>query len=277
MRIRVSQMERMFHMSPNGIKLYEKHGIIRPERGRENGHRVYDWDDVLTMACAVSHRRYGFSMSETACLLERTGEEQTDALRRRADELEAEIDGLVRLRKGLRTQVKRAERAAALLSRCVIEEKPAMYFLGLHRAGKQLGEKAEALVGAWVERYAPHLSSAALLDGPYFTENGYDAPPLAGVVVDAEIALELGLMTSEHVTYLPPKPCVVTAVRMVDGESFAPVIERVRDFARAEGLTLYAGGLIRLVSREKAGEQCALTGLLWAPIGRDDRRFGGMK
>lgn len=270
-------MERMFHMSPNGIKLYEKHGIIRPARGGKNGYRVYGWDDVLTMGYAVQQRRYGLSMSETARLLGASGREQTDALCRREDELEAEIDGLIRLRKGLRTQRKRAQRAAALLDRCAIEEKPAMYFLGLHRAGERLGEEAEALVGEWVERYAPHLSSAALLDGPYFTQEGYDAPPLAGVAVDAEMALELGLLTGEHVTYLPPKPCVVTAVCMAEGEPLAPVLERVRSFAHSEGLTLYAGGLIRLVQCEKTGERNALTGLLWAPIGRDERRFGAMK
>lgn len=31
-RIKASEMQQMFNLSANGIKLYEKHGILRPRR-----------------------------------------------------------------------------------------------------------------------------------------------------------------------------------------------------------------------------------------------------
>ena len=40
MKVKASGMERMFGMSPNGIRLYEKQGVIRPQR-EESGYRTY--------------------------------------------------------------------------------------------------------------------------------------------------------------------------------------------------------------------------------------------
>lgn len=275
MRIKASEMERMFGMSQNGIRLYEKHGIIRPERS--GSYRVYGREEMQVMGCAVQYRRYGFSVSETARLLSGADSaRQIAAMKKRSDELEEEIHRLARVRKGLRLNARRIERALELQDRCDLEEKPAMYFLGMRRGEKLVDERTDELAGEWVERYAPHLSASLLLDGPYLTEEDYDEPPLGGIAVDAEVALELGLHQSEHVLYLPPKPCVVTAAPMEEGADLSDVFTRVRAFAKEKSLALHAGGLIRLVSCVREDGHASLTGLLWAPIAGDERRFGGM-
>lgn len=273
MRIKAAEMEQMFGMSPNGIRLYEKYGIIRPER--KGSYRVYGQEEMRTMGWAIQLRRYGFSMPETAQLLcGADSAEQISALRRRSDELEAEIGRLSRLRKSIRVQTGRMARAQALLDDCDVEEKPAMYFLGIHRNGKLVDARTDALAGEWISRYSPHLSSAALLDGPYFTGDASGLSPLYGIAVDAEVALELGLHQSEHILYLPPKPCVVTAVRETD--DLTACIARVRAFAERQRLSLHAGGLLRLVSCAQPGGERELTWLLWAPIAGNEHRFGGM-
>ena len=48
MRIKASGMERMFGMSPNGIRLYEKQGVIRPQR-EESGYRTYGATELTMM------------------------------------------------------------------------------------------------------------------------------------------------------------------------------------------------------------------------------------
>ena len=78
-------MERMFHLSANGVRLYEKHGIIHPERCEDNGYRVFDEEDRRAMGCGIQLRRFGFSMQETARLLGGADEqEQLAAMERRA-------------------------------------------------------------------------------------------------------------------------------------------------------------------------------------------------
>lgn len=277
MKIKATEMERIFGMSPNGIRLYEKHGIIRPAREAGSRYRLYGEEEMQAMGCGVQLRRYGFSMQETGELLGGADEAgQLRALQERDEALEQEIERLVRVRRGLRTHMQRIRRAQELMDACALEEKPAMYFLGTLRAGRPAGEGMDEHLAQWVERYSPHLFAALLLDGPYLTDEAYDEPPLLGVAVDAEVALALGLHPSEQVLYLPPKPCVVTAARHAAGGSLEPAFARVRRYAQENGLCLRAGGLLRQVQCVRRGAQDVQTALLYAPLAEDERRFGGM-
>ena len=280
MRIKATEMERMFHMSANGIKLYEKHGIIRPERSEGSRYRVYGTDEMQTMGCGIQLRRYGFSMQETARLLGGAdAQEQIDAMEHRIDALEREIEDLTRIRRSLRVNARRAKRARELLDTCVIEEKPAMYFLGSWREDADNGPQYDLRMGEWIERYAPHLSAAVLFDGPYFTQDGYTAQPLSGVAADAEIVLEMGLLSGEDLTYLPPRRCLMTAVEMeVMPSNIEDIAQRVKGYARKLGVKLHAGGMMRLVQcvRKENGKLC-VTALLWAPLAEEEDSAGIMR
>lgn len=277
MKIKASEMERMFGLSPNGVRLYEKQGIIRPRRDGGGGYRVYGPEEAEAMGFGMQYRRYGFTMPQTATLMD-DGQAQLCAMRERVDGMEAEIDRLMRVRKSLKTHVRRIELAQALMNRCEEAVKPAMYFLAARRGEKFVCARAHDMVGAWIERYAPHLSSAALLDGPFFARQGCEREPLRGVAVDAEVALELGLLPSEYQTYLPPKRCVVTGVRAEGEEAdLKPVIARVRGYAQERGIDLHDGGMIRWVQCVREGERLALTGLLFVPLREDEASAGIMK
>ena len=131
-------------------------------------------------------------------------------------------------------------------------------------------------LGEWVENYAPHLSAAALLDGPYFLRDDYRREPLSGVAVDAEAALALGLSQSEQVVYLPPKLCVVTAVRSVGTWDIDAAAERIRRYAQEKGLSLFGGGLLRETQCMRKDGRLVATAIIWAPLHQDERVFGSM-
>lgn len=278
MKVKASGMERMFGMSPNGIRLYEKQGVIRPQR-EESGYRTYGVTELLAMGFGVQYRRYGFTLPQTASLMDGgDAAEQLSALRTRTDEMELEIERMMRERKSLKTQIARAERAQRLMDACETDVKPAMYFLATRRDEQFVCGDADALIGGWVERYAPHLSAALLLDGPYMTREDFDRTPLSGAAVDAEVALELGLMPSQHMTYLPPKRCVVTGVRMEDAHAdLSGPVARVRGYAQAQGIGLQGGGMIRWLQCLREGDTLVTTGLLYAPLLEDEARAGEMK
>ncbi|MGN0997109.1 MAG: MerR family transcriptional regulator [Candidatus Ventricola sp.] len=278
MKIKATDMERIFGMSQNGIRLYEKHGILRLARRSGSSYRQYGPEEMQAMGCGVQLRRYGFTMQETGELLGGADEAaQLRALEGREAAVSREIEHLLRVRKSLLTQARRIRQAEALMDSCVLEEKPAMYFLGTLRGSEPADGRMIDTLSQWVERYTPHLSAALLLDGPYLTRRDYRQPPMQGVAVDAEIALELGLHASGQVLYLPPKPCVVTAVRFAAGDSLEPTLDRVRRYAQENGLFLHAGGLIRQVQCVRRREQMVQTGLLYAPLDGDERQFGGMR
>ena len=98
MKVKASGMERMFGMSPNGIRLYEKQGVIRPQR-EESGYRTYGVTELLAMGFGVQYRRYGFTLPQTASLMDGgDAAEQLSALRARTDEMELEIERMMRER-----------------------------------------------------------------------------------------------------------------------------------------------------------------------------------
>ena len=275
MRIKASGMERMFGMSPNGIRLYEKQGVIRPQR-EESGYRTYGATELMAMGFGVQYRRYGFTLPQTAALMD--GGDQLSVLRARTDEMELEIERMMRERKSLRTQIARTERAQRLMTACETDVKPAMYFLATRRGEQFVSDQTEEMLGDWVERYAPHLSGAMLLDGLYFSETAFDRAPMSGVAVDAEVALELGLMPSQHMTYLPPKRCVVTGVRMEDAQiDLTEPVARVRAYAAAQDIALHRGGMIRWVQCMRENGALVTTGLLYAPLLADEEKAGEMK
>lgn len=277
MRIKATEMERIFGMSQNGIRLYEKNGILRLERRAGSSYRLYGPEEMLVMGCGLQLRRYGFTMQETAELLGGDEDGQLHALQAREEALNGEIERLLRVRRSLHTQVGRIRQAERLLDHCTLEEKPAMYFLGTLRGDDPVDEKMTDRLSQWVDRYTPHLSAAMLLDGPYLTRKDYHEPPLMGVAVDADAALELGLRASSQMLYLPPKPCVVTAVRYVAGDSLESAFERVRRYAQENGHRLHAGALIRQVQCVRREDKNVQTGLLYAPLDGDERQFGAIR
>lgn len=278
-RIKASEMQQMFNLSANGIKLYEKHGILRPRRAADGNYRLYGQHEMQAMGCSLQYRHYGFSIQQTARLLTQSSEqEQIGALQARAAQIDDEIDRLYKIRKSLCLHAQRAAHALELLSDCAVEEKPAMYFLGSQRGKSFSSKAAPSMIGGWIKRYAPHLSAAILLDGPYFVDPSFAREPLSGVAVDAEMAISLGLQQSEFVTYLPPKQCVVTAFRTRSIPfDFSEARARIFSYARAHQLSMHGGGLCRLALSARDGDGMTDLMLLWAVIQHDERQFGEMR
>lgn len=181
---------------------------------------------------------------------------------------------LRRVRAGMLRETARARRAQALLERCALEEKPAMYFLSCRRGEEGVGSPEQ--LGEWMECYAPHLCAAALLDGPYFLREDYDREPLSGVAIDAEVALALGLRQSEQVVYLPPKLCVVTAVRSDKAWDIDAAAQRIRRYAQEKGVALFGGGLLCVAQCVREHGRLVMTSIIWAPLRQDERTFGSM-
>ena len=70
------------------------------------------------MGFGVQYRRYGFTLPQTASLMDGgDAAEQLSALRARTDEMELEIERRMRERTSLKTQIARAERAQRLFAR----------------------------------------------------------------------------------------------------------------------------------------------------------------
>ena len=88
MKVKSIQMERIFRLSANGVKLYEQSGIIRPKRNSGNRYREYSETDMQMLGASLQYRGYGFSVQETARIVrEMDVREQLRVMQERSEEL----------------------------------------------------------------------------------------------------------------------------------------------------------------------------------------------
>ena len=279
MKRRNADIESMFGLSTNGVKLYEKQNIIHPTRQSGNQYRVYGFDDLQALGYASQFRRCGFSMQETADLINEKSEmEHLDALSQQADLLEEEIEALRRKRKTLLENARLGKAALSLTDRCRMGRSPSLYFLGLRRGEEYLTPQSPEKMGVWMTAYSPHTLSAILFDGPYLIQPDYDRAPQYGVAVPAAAALELGPRLSPEVTLTHPKPCVETAFQIdYDKPGFSSVLERVRLFAAENSLLLQGGGIALITSCLRRNGRLRCTCLFWAPLRESESQYGVLR
>ena len=76
--------------------------------------------------------------------------------------------------------------------------------------------------------------------------------------------------------YLPPKLCVVTAVRFGRALEIDAAAERIRRYVQDRGLSLFGGGLLRVAQCVREDGRLVATAIIWAPLRQDERVFGSM-
>ncbi len=85
-------LARQIGLSDNGLRLYEKAGIIHPAYNPENGYRELKLRDGQLLSTGLTFSRCGFSIRETADILnEKTFSEQAELMAQRSRERTDEL------------------------------------------------------------------------------------------------------------------------------------------------------------------------------------------
>lgn len=63
MKYQIGKVAKLLDISAQGLRLYEKEGIIFPER-KESGYRTYKRLDITSLLRARTYQKYGFSLQE---------------------------------------------------------------------------------------------------------------------------------------------------------------------------------------------------------------------
>ena len=69
MKYRISEVAKLLDLSSEAIRYYETKGIIQPERDEETGYRYYGGWDIHMLIRARTYRQLGYTLDETADLL----------------------------------------------------------------------------------------------------------------------------------------------------------------------------------------------------------------
>ncbi len=69
MKYKINEVAKLLNISDEAIRYYESKGIIDPERSETSGYRLYSGWEIHMLIRARSYRKLGFTLSETAKLL----------------------------------------------------------------------------------------------------------------------------------------------------------------------------------------------------------------
>ncbi len=91
---RISQLSRQFGLSRSTLLYYDRIGLLSPSERSEAGYRHYSSADRGRLESICSLRRAGMDIEGIRAILATAGDDTTIVVRRRLDELNAEIEAL---------------------------------------------------------------------------------------------------------------------------------------------------------------------------------------
>lgn len=232
----ISKISRIVGISTEAVRLYEKKGVVSPQRNSENGYRSFHTLDVGTLLRCRTYAQMGFSLDETAELINGTNVQDVHALlSRQADAMEHEMEWhrrtLNRVR-DLNRQILACEKDAGTFR---IEAHPGIFQLDYRHNDAILDDEARmALYPEW-SAWVP-LSFVSLrfpLDALERGETEY----YGGIGIMAEDAHFLGVTVNEYVRCLPAHLAVrgvlrIPGERRIRPEDFSDAFS----FIRSSGL-----------------------------------------
>ena len=85
MKYHIGLISKLLGLSAEGIRLYERGGIVRSRREGGGGYSFYERPDIVSLMLAMSYRGCGFTLGEAESLVNTVDPAfVADSLRRRA-------------------------------------------------------------------------------------------------------------------------------------------------------------------------------------------------
>ncbi len=223
MNFRIGTIARLLGMSPEGVRLYEREGILRPRRGEGDGaYRTYQHLDLTALLRARGYHNLGFSTSETADLLNAADPgEVTEQYALREKSLEREIRWKELLLQNLRETRTLIGEARASLGEVRPGVRPALYRFPFIRDGEFLLDREQEKVFSQWARHTPLVFTTHSNDWEALQAGRTQATSALGVFADQAEELGLDLTFAE---FCPPCPCLRTITWEEGEEQFQPLI-----------------------------------------------------
>lgn len=199
-------------LSDEGIRLYERSGLLYPEKDQQNKYRSFDTMDLTMLLYGMVYRESGFSMKEAKEIANESSlcevqaayqakyEERLRAWEREKWELER-----------LREMTEDIALTQTAWGKCEISVRPAMFRQEFMVRAKIEGDaQRQAAVRKWMKGNLPF----AMLSTRYYAHT-LDRPrekvqSVSGLGVYAKYAEILDIEENEHVKYYPPVRAVHT-------------------------------------------------------------------
>ena len=224
----IGKVSRMLGLSVEGIRNYEKSGIISSKREDCSNYRKYSYLDIASLIRAKMYRAYGFSIKETGeltnnCSLEEIAAVFDDKIR----ELSGDIRIAVEKRSFMEKHTSEIRSVEQLAGKIRICRMPSIYRIEFSRNGEiDFSEEKISLFQKWMT-YAPFV---------FFSSRYIGNEVYGGLAVMDRYAELFGIpdhyKAGEQIQYLPETLCLKLTVMEGDtGYSRMETLSALKDYA----------------------------------------------
>lgn len=224
MEYTIGQVSRLLGLSIEGIRNYEKGGIIRSRRTENSNYRKYGYLDITSLIRARMYRALGCSIRETNCLTNDSSVEAISAfMNARKAGLERDIHVAHQKLRRLEEIIQSLDALEAEVDRITICESPAVYRLEFSRNGEvNFAAPVVSAFQAWME-YAPFV---------YISSRYHGDEVYGGLAIDASYAGMFDLRESDIVRFYPKALCARLTVMEADNAySDVDILQPIREYA----------------------------------------------
>ena len=223
-QMRMSEICDLIGISPQGIRLYEKHKAITSFKKEDNGYRYYYFENLASAIGLRSYKNLGITIKDSVSLCSGvTPDEINNSLHEREKEILDEIkrqEALLECNRAMARALKYILNGYNKFEFC---ERPSMYFLKCEENGEILKDKeARKLIRAWSNK----IPLVKFL--PVIEKEDLDKYVVAkvGFGVKEVYAKFISDINTERVKYYPSRKCIGGFVRVEEGTTdYFSVIE----------------------------------------------------
>ena len=211
MDYKIGVVSKLLGISPEGLRLYEREGILSSRR--EGSYRVYSHLDITALMRARSYHNYGFSLKETEDLINTDSlESVADYYRKREKSLEEEIVQKQRLLSYLKSVNQLAQRVPQQLWKIRRGIRPAMYrFEFMDGDDLIIGPELYGKFQEWVG-LAPFTFPAQRNEWKRIVQG--EGRSVSALGIFAEDAEYFGIRKEGPITFHPECECLYTIVEL---------------------------------------------------------------
>lgn len=266
MKYKIGDVAKLLGITTEAIRYYEDQGIITPTKSANSGYRYYGVWDLHILIRSRSYRQYGYSLSETAELINHYNiPDIVSNLSKKEEDIEKEIIWNINLLKHIRQMQNIITEAENSLGKYRIEFSPPIYRIDVQNGYELYFDPRHLeLYRSWIDK-VPFVFPSALFHYKDI-EEGNDKFSF-GLGIDEEYANFLEVKESEDVTFYPSQLSVYTVLISSSDTALSP--EKLSQFIKdmnAQGLNLKGDVISRVVLVNKTDGKYLSWHQLWLPI-----------
>lgn len=269
-RYKIGDVSKILGISPDLVRYYEKKGVVSPAKDRHNDYRYYEMRDTGYLTDCLFYKNFGFSIEETADLVQKCSAEEIFS---RFERNEQQLREKIRYNQLL---LRRSEEYRDLVShipdhlgKCSFAERPeCIYYLNRRNQEYDMSPELRPVTQQWL-KYLPFSRRAFFLpEGDLLSAAAH--PDISwGFSLSGEYADILGAEAEPPVRRLPAQRCVYTIFSCPEGDFSTRSLVYAVDFITAQGMRLCgdACGSLILSARERGNPaRVTLYYEAWLPV-----------